>query len=212
MEPKRKLIGPVELVVLVVALLLIAFILLKSSGGKVYERSETTQLTENSKTGEGRKQTRNYEMQEEERVEVILQQLSENYIDPKNAIPVDEINDDYTIPDDEMDYFEAVKNKHAEEDNTKNPSDWLAILQASHKTYSKIKSVFEEADPDGKKIKENNVSKVLENELAANIIYSKIEELFNIPEEDARAFAEKGKKAVSDWAEFVDQNQPKKPQ
>jgi hypothetical protein len=50
---------------------------------------------------------------------------------------------------------------------------------------------------------------MLKNELVANMVYSKIEELFQIPEEKARAFGETGKKAMSDWAKFVDENKPK---
>ncbi len=209
MTSNRKIIGPVELVILLIALLLIAYILLKSTGGSVFEQAEEIQIVDNPVSGEGKKQVRNYEMQNEDRVEVILQQLSENYTDEKNTMPKDEINYDKTISEDELNYFEEVKEKHAKKDTSKNPSDWLTILQASHKTYSKIKSVFENADNSGKAVKEDNVSKMLENAIIANNIYSKIEELFQISEEDAKAFAEKGKNAVSDWAEFIEQNQQK---
>ena len=207
MPSDGKILGPVELVVLIVALLLIAYILLKNQGGSVYEKSETIQIIDNPQMEGGERQVRNYEMREEERVEVILQQLSEDFTEENNSSVKERINIDNAISDDELNYLEEVKQKHKEEEAFISPSDWLSILQASHKTYSKLKSVFEEADSANKKVKEDNVSNLLENAIVAKNIYSKIEELFNIPEEDARAFAKQGKKAISDWAEFVEQNQ-----
>jgi len=212
MESKRKIIGPIEMVVLAIALGLIAYILLKSSGGNVYESAENIQIVDNpDEKGRGG-QVRNYEMQNEDRVEVILQQLSENYVDEKNAIPKERLNPDKLIPEDEMVYLEEVKKKHKEEETSISPSDWFTILQASHKTYNKIKTVFEDADSSGKPVEGDNVSNMLENAIVAKSVYSKIEELFNIPEEDAKAFGEQGKKAVSDWAEFIEQNKSKQGQ
>jgi len=211
MEPKRKIIGPLELGVLVIALGLIAYILLKSSGGNVYERSEKTQIVDNPSVEERKKQIRNYEMQDDDRVEVILQQLSEHYTDNTPA-PVESINEEKAISEDEMNFFEDVKKRKAQDTNTISPSDWLAILQTSHKTYKKIKSVFEDADASGKPVKEDNVSRLLQNELVANTVYSRIEELFGIPEAEVKNFADQGKKAVSDWAEFVEENESKKGQ
>jgi hypothetical protein len=167
MSSKRKIIGPVELVILVIALGLIAYILLKSSGGNVYEHSENIQIVDNPETEGGEKQIRNYEMQDEDRVEVILQQLSEYYVDENNTTPKDR----------------QIKDKAISEDET-----------------------------SGKTVREDNVSNMLENAIIAKTVYSKIEELFQIPEEDARAFAEQGKKAVSDWAQFIEQNQSKQDQ
>jgi len=212
MESKRKIIGPIEMVVLAIALGLIAYILLKSSGGNVYESTENIQIVDNpDEKGRGG-QIRNYEMQDEDRVEVILQQLSENYVDENNAISKERLNPDKLIPEDEMAYLEEVKKKHKEEETSISPSDWFAILQTSHKTYNKIKTVFEDADSSGKPVEGDNVSNMLENAIVAKSVYSKIEELFNIPEEDAKAFAEQGKKAVSDWAEFIEQNESKQGQ
>lgn len=213
MPSERKIIGPMELVILLVALLLIAYIVLKSNGGNVYERNENVQIVDNPEEEGGKKQIRNFEMQNEDRVEVILQQLSEHYVDENNTTPKDRLIPDKAISDDEMNYLEEVKEKHKQQEDTSlNPSDWYSILKTSHKTYNKIKSVFEDADASGKAVKEDNVSKMLENAIVANTIYSKIEELFQIPEEDAKAFAKQGKKAVSDWAQFVEQNQSKKDQ
>ena len=212
MDSKKKLISPVELVILIVALSLIAYILLKNSGGNLYERSETIQIVDNPSAEGEEKQVRNYEMREEDRVEVILQELSEQYTEENNTTSKDRINYDQTLSDDELKYLDEVKEKHKEEEEFISPSDWLTILKASHKTYKSIKSVFEDADSSGKAVKEDNVSNMLDNAIVAKNIYSKIEELFQIPEEDAKAFAEQGKKAMSDWAEFVEQNQSQKDQ
>ena len=210
MDSKKKLISPVELVILIVALLLIAYIILKNNGGNVYERSETIQIIDNPSAEGEERQVRNYEMLEEDRVEVILQQLSEQYTDKNNTTPRDRINYDQTLSVDELNYLDEVKERHEQKEEFISPSDWLSILQASHKTYNTIKSVFEDADFSGKEVKEDNVSNMLENAIVAKNIYSKIEELFRIPEEDVKAFAEQGKKAMSDWAEFVEQNQSQK--
>lgn len=212
MTSERKIFSLKELVIFLVALLVIAYIILKTSGGSVYEREETTQVTQNPSTVGGKTQSRNYVMKDEERVEVILQQLSEQLSDKNIADPKEGIDYEEVIPDDEMSYLEKLREKHKSQEKTSNPADWLAILQASHQTYSKIRSIFEESDPSGKKLRESNITKTLENAAASRLIYSKIEEVFGIPQEDARQFAEKGKKAVSDWAEFVEQNKQKKEQ
>ena len=88
MSTKRKILGPLELGILIVALGLIAYIILKSKGGNVYERSENIQIIDNPKAEGGEKQIRNYEMREEDRVEVILQQLSEVYSADNNIAPI----------------------------------------------------------------------------------------------------------------------------
>ena len=212
MDSKRKIISPVELTILIVALLFIAYIVLKNTGGSVYERSETIQIIDNPSVEGEERQVRNYEMREEERIEVILQQLSEQYTEENNTTPRDRINYDQTLSEDELNYLDEVKERHKQEEQFISPSDWLSILQTSHKTYNKIKSVFEDADTSGKEVKENNVSNMLDNAIIAKNVYSKIEALFQIPEDDAKAFAEQGKKAMSDWAWFVEQNQSQKDQ
>lgn len=209
-EPKKKLIGPLELSVLLATLVLIAYILLKSNGGKVYERAHSTQITDNPTIGKKGKQTRDYSPSDnEESVELILQQLSENFTDKNADIEKEELWEENAVSSDELDFFKDVKKRYSEQDEIRNPADWLSILKASHKTYSKLKSVFEEAGDSKKPVKEDNVSSLLENAIVANMIYSRLEEDFNIPKEEAKAFANKGKKALSEWAKFVEEQSKK---
>ena len=66
----------------------------------------------------------------------------EEYTEENNTTPRDRINYDQTLSDDELIYLDEVKERHRQKEEFISPSDWLSILQTSHKTYNKIKSVF----------------------------------------------------------------------
>lgn len=201
-ERKKKIFGPIEIFAFLATVGILAFLGLKQSGGRFMERTEQIEIIDNPSHNGGKKQKRKYESTNEESVEAILEQLADQYSGGKASYPKQQL-EDAGISKDEMEFLEEVKEKKLRENEA--PSiDWFSVLRSSHKTYAKVKSVFENAGIDVDQAESNLTSK-LANEVAARTVYSKIEEVFNIPEDDARAFAQKGEKALSDWARFVEE-------
>lgn len=205
--PKKKIIGPIELVTLLVAIIIIAYVTLKSGGGKVYEKTESTQIT-NNPTGEGQEYTgkRPNQEQEDQKVEEILRQISDQF--GKDKVVRSETQEEAAkqMSPDELRYINEVRRQKKEETPAGQTIDWFKILKASHQTYSKVKDVFQDAGIDISEA-ERGISTAIVNEAAERTIYNRIEQYFDIPPEKTKAFARKGQQKVSDWARFVDENQ-----
>ncbi len=205
--PKKKILGPIEIVSFLAAIIIIGYITLKSNGGKVYERAESTEIT-NNPTGEGQTYSgrRANTQREDQKVEDILRQISDQFGEDKvvRSVPNDKSSQP-SMSKDELNYINQVRNKKKEDARTDEEIDWFSILKASHKTYSKVKNVFEDAGIDIGDA-ERGVSTALVNEAAERTIYRKLEEYFDIPPEKTKDFAQKGQQKISDWARFVDEN------
>lgn len=202
-EPKKKIVGPLELTVFIGVLILLAYIVLKSGGGSIIERTETVEIV-NDNNRIGKAQNENYRSQDKDAgVEEILRQIEDQYSGTPGTTP----SSDKSVPSakmskDERQYLESVK-EEKEKKARDEGVDWFSVLRASHKTYKNVKSVFEKAGIDVQAAE--NVTSELANEAVARSFYSNLEKTFQIPEEEARAFAGKGQKALSDWARFVEE-------
>jgi hypothetical protein len=204
--PKKKILGPIEIVTLLGLIILIGYITLKSGGGKVYERSESTQIT-NNPTGEGLEYSgrRPNKDLENQKVEDILRQISDQF--GKENVVRTEVTESNTpqMSADELRYINDVRRQTEEETPPGKDINWFQILKASHKTYSKVKDVFQDAGIDISEA-ERGITSTLVNEAAERTIYNKMEEYFNIPADKTEAFARSGQRKISDWARFVDES------
>ena len=106
---------------------------------------------------------------------------------------------------DEQKYYKKIKEKSALDEKIESAKDWWNVLNASAKTYGKVKDIFQEVK--GEHVEEENVGKLLQDAKSANDFYKNLKKTFNVSEEDAKNFADKGAKAVSDWVEFIEKNQ-----
>lgn len=202
-ENKKKIFGPLEIFTVLLVIALLAYMAMKNGGISIMERTETVEILD--KPNNENRQPRKYRPTEEEHVDNILRQIADQYAgkpsQTNTQVRKEAIKKE--MSPDEMAYLESVKQK--EQKKSKQESiDWFTVLSTSHKTYKRVKSVFEKAGIDVGQA-EANVGAKLVDEVAARTFYSKMEELFDIPEEEARAFAGKGEKALSDWARFVDE-------
>ncbi len=201
---KKKLFGPIELFAFIATVGVLGFLAFKGGGGSIMERTEHVEITDNPRTVGGPKKKREYYPTDDESVEMILQQIADQYGNGSTSSwKTQKKLKEAGMTEDEVEFLEEVK----EQKKTENPSksvDWFAVLRSSHKTYSKVKSVFEKAGIDVEKAGGDVTSK-LANEVAARTFYSKMEEMFDISKEDSKAFAKKGEQALSDWARFVEE-------
>jgi len=203
MEKKKKIFGPIEIFAFLATVGILAYIVLKGGGGSILERTETVEITDNPNFVGSEKKAKEYRADEEESVEMILEQIADQYSNDTPAQSTQKQLKNAGMSKDELKYLEEVKQKKKVEKKD-DSLDWFSILRTSHKTYSNVKSAFEKAGINVESV-EGNVASKLVDEVAARSFYNKLEEMFDIPSEDARAFAEKGEKAVSDWARFVEE-------
>ncbi len=208
-EEKRRLLGPIEKLVLVLAVLLIAYVVYKNDDINFVERSESVQIIDKPHAGKAAK-TRVYRPEESDaRVEAALEQLARQFSGESTTATSNW--EQMGLSEDEGYYYEQVKKRNDWDTSIKRAGDWLTLLRASHKTYSQLQSVF--SDVIGKpkeEIAADDVNFLMKNERSAEHVYSRIEQIFNIPKSDIQSFADKGRRAVSDWADFIENNQSKK--
>lgn len=103
---------------------------------------------------------------------------------------------------DEIKYYKDVKKEVNLTDKVKDAQDWFYVLKASASTYGKVKSLVNDLGNGGS---EENVNAMLEDNSTSSDFYKKLESTFNISKDEAEAFANLGKKKVSDWAKFIDE-------
>lgn len=208
MTEKKKILGPIEIISLLAAIMLIAYITFKAGGGKLTERTETVQITDNPQFEDNHTQIRKYhDPKQEESVEEILRKISDQFGKDKVVRSDETILENSDVSEDEMKFLKNVK-RDKQTQARDDTIDWFAVINSSRKTYSKVKSVFESAGVDLSNA-EIGIASALVNEAAERTVYSKMESVFGIPEEKAKNFAKKGQNAVSDWARFVNNNTKK---
>ncbi|MFK7806367.1 MAG: hypothetical protein AB8F74_01075 [Saprospiraceae bacterium] len=211
---KTSLVGPLELIMLILGLGIIAYIMLQDGdgGGKLMERTETIKILDNPSGS--KEKARRYEPENEESVEALLQNLAEQFSEEeKNAGKSKSSQAKPTygksadqLSKDEKKYYEDVRQKASIQDRIETARDWYRILSASQKTYAQVKDIFgETARLPEDKVNAENVNKELEKQGASDDFYKKLSESFQIDPEDVKAFGRTGKRALSDWAEFVQQ-------
>jgi len=91
---------------------------------------------------------------------------------------------------DERNYYKNVRENFGFGDEIDSAQNWFAVLKAAGSTYKTMQDIFQEEQPqDG------------------DDFYQELENQFGIPSSLSREFALRGKKEVSDWALFVEENQ-----
>ncbi len=217
-EPKkRKILSPFEWGVFFIAIGILAYVLIGSNEGgfSVMEQTENIEIKDNPHASKGAQKTRRYnETQEEESVEAVLKQLATQFSkekspqEPEISSSAMSIKKQKSISKEEMKYYEGLKQSEKISDKIRNAGDWFKTLKSAHDTYQKIESVFSEASGQApKELNEEDLKNALDNAKSAQNIYTNLREMFNISEEQSREFAQRGKKTLSDWAQFIEENQ-----
>lgn len=213
MEEKKRIISKFEVVLVVLAVVLMGYLFMKSKGKSIATISETVEITDNPKSK--KEYVKKGKSAEEKRrskdVEDMLKQLDgreegRNY-KPNHLVSANNIAKENS-PDEDR-FFKLVSQKYKENGLENDSPDFFKLLKNSRNTYRTVRNFF--ADPNETPKSEletlaEDVSFLLQNKTVASSIYAQLEEQFNIPQDKSKAFAEQGKKAVSDWATFVEEN------
>ena len=206
----KSILGPFEKIVLVVAVVTLIYAAFKRGGYKVAEKTEEIQIIDNPHSDKSNKKTRTFKPQaDSESVDAVLSEIANQFSKAghRDGLKNEKRLKEMGLSEDEADYFEEVKNNHELDEAVQSARDWYNILKTSHQTYGKVKSMFESISESA--TEDQKVDEVLQDENKSQEVYYKMQDWFDIPADDVRAFAKKGKKALSEWAEFVEESKRK---
>jgi RNAse (barnase) inhibitor barstar len=91
---------------------------------------------------------------------------------------------------DERNYYKNVRENFSFSDEIGSAQNWFTVLKAAGSTYKTMQDVFQDEQPEDE-----------------DDFYQELENRFGVPSSLSREFAKRGKKEVSDWALFVEENQ-----
>ncbi len=207
MKKKRSLLGPIEIVSIIAGLAILAYLGFKG-GGKIVDRKETVIL--HDKPRDVRKQPSVFKDEApDQSVELMLQELADHFSDKSQTKKSKTATAKPTkqIPQDEAKFYEKIKKKESLSDKVKSTADWLKVLRSSQKTYSKVRDILNQTS-DGTTYTDD-LNEALTDESATDAFYRNLSDSFGISKKDIETFGKKGKTAVSDWAEYIQENQKK---
>ncbi len=209
-EAKRKLLGPIEIGALIIGLGIIAYLGYKNGG--VVTRSENIVVHEKPREIQGKPSPYKGESKDES-VETMLNELADHFSDTsqrskKSAKKTTKATK--KISRDEAKFYDKVKKKESLSDKVKSTADWLRVLRTSQKTYSKVRSILSEtARKSPNSVNSDNISQNLKSDSSEQAFFQNLSKSFGISEKDIKAFSNSGKNAISDWAEYIQENQKK---
>ena len=124
----------------------------------VVERTDTVTILD--KPNDADQKARKYEDRgTEERVELLLQELAEQFSSKEKVIPTKKKRTHTQLTQDEEKYYEEVRNQASLSDKLQSAKDWYRILSASQKTYSEVKKIVGDVSRQPEeKVNANNVN------------------------------------------------------
>ena len=198
-----------EKILLFGCLAFLAFSIYKKKDGiDMYEKSEEIIIMDGKSSSKTYRELEAKERQTytdaDAKTDDIVNELARTFSNGKNE---SQKMRELGLSEDEKKYYKNVKEKNVLDEKIESAKDWWNVINTSAKTYGKVKDIFKQVK--GEEVEEENVGTMLEDAKSANDFYKNLKNTFNISEEDAKSFADKGAKAVSEWVEFVEKNQKK---
>jgi hypothetical protein len=200
----KRVIRPYEWILLIIALLIILYFLLERVGIDNVKRTEQVSWLDNPSGPEApinRADQRNENI--EKKVDGILTDIETQFAEGNKSYNNTTSRGLENLTTDEERY---LAQRHDKE--TMSASDWIRLARKSLNTYRQIKAIFDKADGKTEhQVNEQEVESILSNLELKDIAFAALEKQFNISRSKLDAFEERGSKAVSDWAAFIETNQ-----
>lgn len=206
-KQKRKVMRPFEWGLLIICGVIALLAVLHEMGIKMVSRAETTEIVQRpTERQQNAKPVRYVDTEREKEVDAVLRDIAKEFSEEskgKKRVSKKDLREK-GLDKEEAGYYNKVKKENRENTSVE---DWYNVLKASYKTYNNVRSIFDGVDGDeNTNLDKSTIRDIIDNPLLSNTIYKQIEEKFNIPAEQSKAFAEKGKKSLDDWAAFVESN------
>ena len=204
-EERKKLLRPFDWFVLIGALALLAYILLQNNDIQLLERSESVEIYrpgERERPSERRRGAvdRQREVEVDRALQRLAEQLSTGYSPPKGQSVEGLTNG-------EQDYLSSVEERYSEAASSmRNVGEWLRVLRGSYRTYDRVRSVFSElSGEDSGELEAHALDQLMSESSTREQALDRLKDVFDVSEEDMRAFARLGKQQLNEWVEFLEQ-------
>ncbi len=203
-EDRKSIMGPIEKVILLIAIIVLGYIIVKNGGCGIVKRTEKVEFIDPPTNGKGQSVPRPRKKQSQQSVDEALKAISESLGQGQEPWPTKETS---ALSTDENEYLRSVSEKHQIENKIQSTKEWLSMLKTSYDTYQQVKTLFDQVVPENREGgKTNSYDSIFRDEQLANTIYQELEDYFKLPSAQAKDFAQKGKVSIRDWAEFIASN------
>lgn len=208
-EPK-KIMGGLEKLVLLAAILIIGYIGLRGGGVSMVERTESVKIIDKPHAGWKKDNKRTYSKSKKEkevRVEAMLAEFAAQFSDGEVSAKGDAWSN-IDMSREELQYYQnAPQWNPAPDSEAQQTSEWFSKLKTSYEIYSTLKSILSRATgKTADEITSDDLDHLLRNKSDATQVFSEIQQYFEISQQDIEYFAQSGKKAISDWAVFIERH------
>ncbi len=203
-EERSKILGPFEWTILLLGLGLIAYLTLQKAGFKMVERSEETTFIDPANSHQispRSKKTSKSEIQVNKMLAEIAATFHENHSKESAVSASEDLQQRWNLSESEARFYDKIQKNTGLQDQFQSTKDWFRFLNASRKTYRELENIFSELSPQQKP--ETNATAILQNEAAASDFYQKLEDRYDLPNQEAHSFFQQGKNNLEDWAAFL---------
>ena len=192
--PKKKIIKKYEVILGIFSILIIAYFIVGKYGCFMVNKSVTdVEWTDGSSHDNLKRPEKPKEITEIDReTEVTVRELATLFANDKSRSNVRAEGGMQRIglTKDERNFYKTVRENFGFGDQIESAQNWFSVLKAAGSTYKTMQNVFQEEQPED-----------------GDDFYQELENRFGVPSSLSRDFALRGKKEVSDWALFVEENQ-----
>lgn len=193
-KKEKKIIKKYEVVLGIFSILIIAYFILGKYGCFLVNKSVTdVEWTDGSSHDNLKRPEKPKEASEIDReTEATVRELATLFANNKgrNNVRTEGGMQRIGLTKDERNYYKNVRGNFDFGDQIESAQNWFSVLKAAGSTYKTMQDIFQDEQPkDG------------------DDFYQELENRFGVPSSLSREFAKRGKREVSDWALFVEENQ-----
>ncbi len=203
-EKRSKIIGPFEWITLLLGIGLIGYLTLHKAGYKMVERSAETTFIDPSNSHQlspAPRKTSKSEVQVNKMLAEMAATFNENQPSQNSSTASNSMQQKWNLSESEASFYDKIQKNSTWQDKFQSTSDWFKFLNTSRKTYLELENLFSELSPNQKA--ETSAKAILENEAAASDFYQKMEDRYDLPNQEAYSFFQQGKNNLEDWAAFL---------
>ncbi|MFK8102137.1 MAG: hypothetical protein AB8G15_06430 [Saprospiraceae bacterium] len=210
-EEKRRLISPIEMLLLVVGLGSILYVVYPNNGVSIFEKTEEVEFVDKPKsTASYQSPKKSYPDKREQAIDQVLANLAQEFAQTSSKTASEKLPSDWRrlgLSTDEVKFYKKIKDTYKFDEQLKNTQDWFAVLQTANATYRKVNALFQETNGlRNPKTKQGQQDHLTEKG-GVKPLSSKLQKAFGLSEEALSDFSKKGKNTVSEWASFILENQ-----
>jgi len=191
---EKKIVKKYELILGIISLLIIAYFIVGKYGCFMVNKSVTeVEWTDGSSHDNLKRPEKPKEATEIDReTEVTVRELATLFANDKsrNNTRAEGGMQRIGLTKDERNYYKSVRENFGFGEQMESAQNWFTVLKAAGSTYKTMQDIFEVEQPDDE-----------------DDFYQELENRFGVPSSLSREFAKRGKREVSDWALFVEENQ-----